>query len=113
MAKKNNTIVNASTAAQNEQNGMQTENPTLEQEKTPASLTADTFKGYYFVSTDLNVREEAKSDARILGVLKMGAIVSCDGEYALDNGIRYLHIKADLDGAAITGYCQVQYLVKQ
>lgn len=113
MAKKNNTAMNASAVAQNGQAGAQTENPALEQETTTVSLVADTFKGDYCTSTALNVREEAKGGARIVGVLNIGTVVLCDGEYALDNGIRYLHIKADLDGAIIAGYCQIRYLVKQ
>ncbi len=114
MANRNNASEKASTKDQNRANRAQVENTAIKQENAPTSLAADTFKGTYQTSTALNVREQAEPDARVLGVLNIGTLVSCDGRYAVYNGIRYLYITAQLDGAApLEGYCQIRFLIKQ
>lgn len=114
MANKNNTSEKASTKDQNRTNGAQVENTTVKPENAPTDLVADTFKGTYRTSTALNVREQAKPDARVCGVLNIDTLVSCDGRYAIHNGIRYLYITAQLDGTAtLEGYSQIRFLIKQ
>lgn len=114
MANKNSTSEKASTKDQNRTNEVQAENTTVESENASTDLVADAFKGTYQTSTALNVREQAKPDARVCGVLNVGMLVSCDGRYAIHNGIRYLYIKAQLDSSTtLEGYCQIRFLIKQ
>lgn len=113
MSRKNITAEKVSAKAQDERFTVEVNDTAPEQEKPVTDLAADAFRGNYRVSTALNVREQGKGDARIVGVLNIGTIVSCDGVYAMDNGIRYLHIITDLDNTALEGYCQVRFLIKQ
>lgn len=87
--------------------------PAMETEQKEEVLkNAETFAGVYRVSTALNMRAEAKADAEVLAKLPVDLLVSCDGGYAMDNGIRYLHIKAKVEGKEYTGFCQVRFLIK-
>lgn len=73
---------------------------------------AETFAGTYRVSTTLNMRAQAKADAKVVVELPVDMLVSCDGGYAMDNGIRYLRIEAEVDNEKYTGFCQVRFLIK-
>lgn len=68
--------------------------------------------GNYKTTGDLNIRNGAGTDYRILGVLPKGTVVNCNGYYSYSGNRKWYHVTVTIKNTKYTGYVSSLYLMR-
>lgn len=74
------------------------------------SKSDESIKGYYLTTANLNLRNDAGTNKKILTTIPRSSEVFCDGGYTMSNGIKWYHVEATVKGKHYDGFCCSKYL---
>lgn len=91
--------------------------PSADPNRVTASQPAQSFNrkisGSYKTTADLNMRDGASTNFKILTTLPEGTVVQNYGYYTSLDGVKWLYVQVGINRVVYTGFCSEKYLKKQ